>query len=500
AAELAHHFGEAAAAGYADRAVLHSVRAAEDAEERTAFTEAAGFYGQALDALDLTQDDHRRAELLLLRARSLEYGGDVEAARRIAGDVATIARAADDAVLLVRAGCRHLGDYGMFAEPGNPEALAIIREGLEGLAPEHVQIRGEGLVGLLRAAIYDADAIDAAQVDEAIDLARRSGSADLVRRAIEGKQWIIQSSGRTDECLALAREAVELSTVTDPSELWASGAYLMLGRALAEAGEMDEARAVLAHTATFKVPGRGWSNANFLAAEAAAAGEWDRSLELSRQAVELGRPILGATVDAISSGLVARIRAFQGDVAAAGPAAEAVGASGIPGGYLEAGLALMTGDREEARRRAREWVELSPALPHFLVAFSYAEIARVAERTMDRELADWLRIEVTPMAGTFLASEPAIQGPADHVLGLAEAAAGDDEAAIPLLERSLAASRERTWHAIVTLNLVDLARALQRRDDAGDAARVGELAREAAAEAERLGMPVTQREAADLLR
>ena len=85
------------------------------------------------------------------------------------------------------------------------------------------------------------------------------------------------------------------------------------------------------------------------------------------------------------------------------------------------------------------------------------------------------------------------------VLGLIEVAAGNLDEAVPLLDGALVAARDRDWHALVAEFIVDLARALARRDRRGDADRARELADEAVAAAERLGMPLLARDASALL-
>jgi predicted ATPase len=65
--ELAQHYFQSASAGYANKAIEYSVKAADRAKDQVAWESAAEHYQRALQALDVEQpaDDRRRCDLLI---------------------------------------------------------------------------------------------------------------------------------------------------------------------------------------------------------------------------------------------------------------------------------------------------------------------------------------------------------------------------------------------------------------------------------------------------
>src|SRR5262249_15165348 len=128
AAELAHHFLEAATGG-ADvaRAIQHARRAAADATARLAYEDAARLYERSLQVLDLdpAADPALRGELLADLGDARQRTGDVEAARRTFVDVLAIARRLEPAhrgPLLARA---VLGVAGAGPEVGRSDEAMV---------------------------------------------------------------------------------------------------------------------------------------------------------------------------------------------------------------------------------------------------------------------------------------------------------------------------------------------------------------------------------------
>ena len=145
-AELAHHFCEAATAGVAEQAVHYSCAAGGEAQDRLALEEAVAIYERALEAIDgmVEEPSPLRARVLAELARAAGGQGDMDRARRLALEVADLARTLNAPVLLAAAGEAYQGDIGMWAEPGDPVALDLLREALDmlevpgGLSDEHV--------------------------------------------------------------------------------------------------------------------------------------------------------------------------------------------------------------------------------------------------------------------------------------------------------------------------------------------------------------------------
>ena len=82
--ELAHHFFESAPGGDLEKALDYAQRAGGRALTQLAYEEAARFYQQALQALDLKQrpDPRSQCELLLGRGEALARAGSMAGAQK----------------------------------------------------------------------------------------------------------------------------------------------------------------------------------------------------------------------------------------------------------------------------------------------------------------------------------------------------------------------------------------------------------------------------------
>ncbi|WP_460366445.1 ATP-binding protein, partial [Actinocorallia lasiicapitis] len=135
-AELAVHFGEAAAVGETERAIGYARRAGDRAMEQSAYELAAAHYARALNALQLGARRSRSltdlCDLRLARAKALYRAGD-DAYRETAFRAADTARTLDDADRLARTALLliHFG-------PANPLAdgaeIALFEEALAKLS------------------------------------------------------------------------------------------------------------------------------------------------------------------------------------------------------------------------------------------------------------------------------------------------------------------------------------------------------------------------------
>ena len=105
AAELAYHFGCAAAAGVADKAVAYACRAAERAISRLAFGEAVHHYQRALEvqALQGEPAERQRCELLVALAGAQHDAGEAREAAATSEQAGALARSLGDPQLVLRA-------------------------------------------------------------------------------------------------------------------------------------------------------------------------------------------------------------------------------------------------------------------------------------------------------------------------------------------------------------------------------------------------------------
>ncbi|WP_428269600.1 ATP-binding protein [Haliangium sp.] len=172
--QVAYHY-LAAGASALDDAVAALRRAALQATEALAFTEAAAFYRQALalveaapaDPSDPDQRDHERCELSLGLAAAARHAGELDEARRACDAAVTLARRLDD-----------------------PELFAVAA--LESGGVLKIGAKSETLVDLLEQALErlrPGDSATRAQVMARLSAARQpakspEGPFELARRAI----------------------------------------------------------------------------------------------------------------------------------------------------------------------------------------------------------------------------------------------------------------------------------------------------------------------------
>src|SRR5207244_2386820 len=103
--EIAHHFFEAVPGVDPNLAVEYAERAGIQAASQLAHEDAAGFFAQALEVLDLceTADPDRRLRLLLARGDAEARAGHFGAARPLLVEAAGAARTLGDVESQVRA-------------------------------------------------------------------------------------------------------------------------------------------------------------------------------------------------------------------------------------------------------------------------------------------------------------------------------------------------------------------------------------------------------------
>lgn len=202
----AHHLCEVAE-DVGESAVEAIARAAEHAEARLAFDEAARLYRLGLDALDrVAPDDHeRRSGLLIALARAQlragELGLAIGTARRAAALAGTIRRpdlAIESALLF--------GDY-VLVDSSEPRAL--LEESLAVLGPEHEALRGRGLAALVNTLWYDGQPERRlALAEQALAIARTAGEPRDVVAALLARHHAHCGPAGLRERLLLADQAL----------------------------------------------------------------------------------------------------------------------------------------------------------------------------------------------------------------------------------------------------------------------------------------------------
>ncbi|WP_169979224.1 BTAD domain-containing putative transcriptional regulator [Microbispora sp. H10836] len=234
---LAHHFGMAARAGGAAKAVEYAVRAARQAAAQCAYDEAVDWWGRALTALG-PADAARRCALLVGFGEALRTVGDVDRARSVLEEAIALAARIGERATLIEAftvfgglsvwNWRH---YGVVDE----EMVAL----LEGLLAEPAgDAERATLLGTLGLELYYSPrrAEGERLAAEGVRLARRAGDPRLLARSLNNYLVAAWVPEREEE----RRHAVEemLALPLDASAEAVARIFRMAN--LLRAGELDE--------------------------------------------------------------------------------------------------------------------------------------------------------------------------------------------------------------------------------------------------------------------
>jgi predicted ATPase len=152
---LAHHFTLAAGAEDAEKAIIYSHRAGEQAAGMLAHEEAAEHYSRALMVLDRFYPDalERRCQLLLLLGEARVRSGERPLAWQVFREAAAIAEQLGDAPKLARAAIG--ASRGYVQPPGvvDLELIAMLERALEMMSGERTLMRVR-LLARLCGALY----------------------------------------------------------------------------------------------------------------------------------------------------------------------------------------------------------------------------------------------------------------------------------------------------------------------------------------------------------
>jgi tetratricopeptide (TPR) repeat protein len=502
-AELAHHYCEAATAGVADQAVRYSRAAGGEAMDRLALDDAVALYERALEAIDgmVEEPSALRAWLLADVARATGARGDTDTARRLALDVAALARALDDPVLLVAAGEAYQGQLGMWAEPGDPVALDLLRDALGSLDDGDLVTRARASAVIALGELLAPGDVGLRSADVAVALARASGDPTALGYALGARSWSVRG------WLPVAERLVAIEELADAGRRFRirsieSGAHYQLGAALLNAGELDGADAafIAASVGYGDVALDQWATTNFRCSRAYAEGRYADGDALGVEAFALGEG-LGDTNEAIDSARIMFSRLERGEFAEAEAAQVrgAVTALGVAGPY-EALVAVETGDLDRAATGLDAWMNhVYPHLPGMVRYLGVASAVVVAARIGDVERSDVFAEYLEQFRGELIGSDGWIFEAVDHLLGLCAATDGRLDEAVDLLGSGHEMYRRLGLRAREVHSGLDLGRVLLERGAPGDADAAADQLRSTIALADELGMAPSARAAAALL-
>jgi class 3 adenylate cyclase len=508
---LAHHWARAAApAAETDRAVSYTAQAGDRALAQLAHDEAATYYRQALELLDVAPQpaaEARRLELTIALGDALRRAGD-PLYRETLLEAARLAQVAGDAQALTRAALTNIRP-GLFSALGTVDEsrVAMLRAALDALDDADSPERARLLAALSRELVFSGSPERYRLAEEALAVARRLGEADTLAAVLQAHYYAVWNPDTLAERLARTEELQAVaSEVEDP--VTKALAEAIRYRALMEAGGVEEADRCLATYEAVATdlgqPFLRWSAAYLRCGRCLVAGQLSRAEACAGSARGLGVATGQPDAAAFFAQQLLHIRLEQGrSEEAEGPLLEAAATSPAQElfGSLVAHYFAEQGRMEDAGHHfdalARTDFSTVPTNQLWLTTMCCA--AMVAARLGDGPRAGVLAGLLRPYADQVAGIPIDYLGPVTHFLGLLAATAGQfQEAEAHFADATRTAERVGAPLFLARTRL-EWARTLLRRDSPGDADRGRSLLDEVVGSATELGLVAVERQAHALL-
>jgi DNA-binding winged helix-turn-helix (wHTH) protein/tetratricopeptide (TPR) repeat protein len=499
--ELAHHFFQAAAGGGASDAVRYSVAAGDRALALFAWERAVEHYAHALVACDLLvpRDEGRRAEVLLALGNAAWIAGDRARARDAFQRAAELGTSLHRAELVARAALGLGGAFDWFGTPRDDLLSSLLEAARDALGEDGPAGLRAGVLSRLASVPPHSESMASrdALSRQAVELARRSGEAAMLSRALGARYWALLGPAHIDERLAICDELSALGrTDRQPTVVALAHEYrfgcLLLRADLAGADRELEALDRLARE--LKRSDDAWVVAWFRAGRALSDGRFDEVERWLGEGLRTGEKARHPAAELVFGGQSLFLLRERGkfDEFAAGlslfvghyPWAALVARAGRA--YADAELGRPDAQRTFDALAAADFADFSED-EHWLVLGCM--IARAAAQLGDVRRAALLRDRLQPFAD-LLAVHDLLRvhvGPVGLALGVLERTLGSFAEAEQSLEGALAMSERIRSAPYIALCALELGRALAAgRDRARGQAlvlRAASIAREIGAEA-----------------
>jgi hypothetical protein len=505
-AELAHHYLQAAPAGYAPQALDYATRAAERAMRLLAYEEADRLFRGALGALDLIGPDaRRRAELLLALGRSQVRAGDPEA-RTTLFAAADAARALDRADLVTEAA---LGFRAFARFPGavDEEVVALSEEALERLGTDDSVLRAR-LLARLAVQLFDRPGAGKRRgelVEEAIAMARRLGDRRSLAHVLINAQLVRWGPDFVDDCLDYGSEALDIAHEIGDVEvaLVAQSRQIDLLLGLDDLPGADiELEALDGLVADHPEPRARAHVAFHRARRALIEGRFEEAERLTEEGERVGARSRDASIPFIAAGLRWSLHWASGRIVELEETARRVANLGQP--VWRAGLALVCcekGDLAEARREFERLAKNDfgdlPRNDNWLMAMGL--LSEICATLEDEQRAATLYDQLEPFAGRHAMSlHGAFGGPVSRSLALLAATRAHWDAALQHIAAAGSTAARLNARPLMAMVRLDEAGILLARGDAADRPRAAALVAEAAEIARSVGADGLERKATEL--
>src|SRR6266508_3936762 len=505
-AEVAHHRRAALPAGDPQAMVDRTVAAAEEALRVFAHEAAVAQCTSGLTAIGPYRPGSAvqrwQARLLCLLGEAYLHAGDPTRARQTLVEAQALATGADDSVLAADAAVR-MPRLTQFLVPDR-ELESLLTKALEALGNAAPALRARLLAR--RAVIAEDDEDRRAHSDAAVEAARQLGDPTLLAEVLSAGLYVLWAPDTAEERLATSTQIIELAVQTGDVRRELDGRMWRL-ISLLEFGRVAEAEMELGRYA--QVAERvGQPEFLFFARSrrstlAALRGRFEEAERLTRTAYDLavkaGLPdapnVLGAQLATIAT-------ARGGEVLDAFVTHEQLRAERGTPLVLQAYGLVAAGRREEARALfpaglSRIDLGREPGPSRWLVLMAVAE---VAYQLGDADAARSVRDELAPYSDRFIVAAGAVGcgGAVSRLLGLCALTLDQLDDAVGWLRAAVASNRRIGAAPFVARAQAELATALRRRAQPGDAEEARQLLAEAAKAAAELGMAVLAGDIAEL--
>ncbi|MGW6198436.1 helix-turn-helix transcriptional regulator [Kribbella sp. NPDC055110] len=505
--EIARHWAVVAPYGDAATARSWAVRAADDAVRSLAYEDGVRLYRSALALDPPTLSGDERYRLLTALGRAAYLAGDPNACADAASAAMELARRAGQPVRMAEAALVVEAAPDLYAAAGRlcDEALAALGD------TGAIGLRARLLAQRSRVAFVEGEQDSTESLSSAaLELARTAGDDRALAEALLAREEACPGPAGAPERLRLAAEVIAVARRTDSprtemwGEIWRIGALLQVGRLAEAAAELVPLRSVCEQVGG---PVGGWHFDRVTACVAQAQGRFADAEHAGRRGFERMR-----TVEPVSSTgrYLALECALAMHIGVTDTAAEfLIHPWDPPTGHfatmnrlhltfllLRAGRADEAGAVYQQAGPPEAWrLPALFALPGYVYgSLAAAELGRPDDLTylLDR-LGQFNGAQVTGGNGVVYL------GPADLTLGRGAAAQGKSDRAIELLADAADQADRAGAPGFAAEARFHLATTLLTRDDPGDRARAGVVARDAHQQARTLGMGTYLTRTADLV-
>lgn len=501
--ELARHACIAAPLGDVRAALEYAGRAALVAEAAFALEEAADFYRRALRCADLLDppDPARRLRLAIRLGEVLQGAGSSDYREVLQGAAAT-ARSLKDAQALAEVGWA-IVKYGVPRDPGSPDQVLlaeITAETLDNLGPLDSAVRARTLAAASEDLCLTDPERAAAQVTEAVAIARRLGDPITLGHVLLSYRIAARTPGNTTARHPTSDEIIGIGRRTRQPVLEMLG---LVSRAWSHREDGDLAAVQTAFEAGVAIRDESRLPPTYLvavllfrSARELMAGDLAAAEQIAEQTLELWTE----TFDPMNwyAPAMLLIRHSLGQLPEFIPLLEASGQQTGIGETYRAALAVahvQAGTTDRAAVIVTELArdDLSHVPRNFTWLATLVALAEAAERLGDASTGRALLAQLASHSGSIADLPQTVVAPVDLALAQAAHAAGDHALAQSYAEKAVAASRQRGTPIFLARELLRVALA---RRSVRASADVRELVDEALAIAERTGARLISDEAA----